>query len=125
MGTAFSMMNWTAKAQATWAGTDNLFSSPMIPGFAPSAFITGPTAASLGKILKENPEVTRKLRAVWALHAIGVLNQQMLVKLLDHPSEHIRWWAIQFLCEDKNAVPTVIEKFEHMARSDSSPMVRL
>src|SRR5437764_1089749 len=82
------------------------------------------TAAALAKILKDNPEVTRKLRAMWALHAIGVLNQQMLTRLLEHESEHLRWWAIQFLCEDQHAAPPILEKFERMARSDPSPMVR-
>ncbi|MEK7675679.1 MAG: PVC-type heme-binding CxxCH protein [Verrucomicrobiota bacterium] len=84
----------------------------------------------LAGILKENPDVTRKLRALWALHVTGGLNGPLLTSLLDHPSEHVRWWAIQLLCEGQTAPPIQVEppvlrKFEQLARADRSPLVRL
>jgi hypothetical protein len=81
--------------------------------------------AALSTILNDNEEVTRKLRALWALHAIGKMSEQVLVKLLDHNSEHLRWWAVQFLCEDKRVGDPVLEKFASLAQTDPSPMVRL
>ena len=76
-------------------------------------------------IFRDNPEVTRKLRAFWALHAVGDLEERTLVKSLDDSSEYLRWWAIQFLGEEKRVSVHVLEKFASMAESDPSPMVRL
>jgi putative membrane-bound dehydrogenase-like protein len=83
------------------------------------------TNAALVKILDENPDVTRKLRALWALHGTGGLNPERLTKLLDHGDEHLRSWAVQLLCEDKNPGAAAVEKFVALATSDASPLVRL
>ena len=83
------------------------------------------TPGALRAMLADRPEVTRKLRALWALHAIGSSDEQLLVKLLDYDSEHLRWWAIQFLCEDKSIGRAVLERFARLAQGDSSPRVRL
>ena len=45
--------------------------------------------------LAENPGVTRKLRALWALHCIGGIDDAGLAKLLDHSSEYLRAWAVR------------------------------
>ncbi len=83
------------------------------------------TADALLKILKDNPDETRKLRALWALHSIDQADEAFLLKQLDQRSEHLRWWAVQFLCEDKKASPAVLKKFTELARTDSSALVRL
>src|SRR2546427_2053942 len=87
--------------------------------------LSSTTPAALRAVLADNPEVTRKLRALWALHAIGSSDEQLLVKLLDYDSEHLRWWAIQFLCEDKSIGRAGLERFARLAQRDPSPMVRL
>src|SRR6185436_10293255 len=83
----------------------------------------------LTRIARGTPDVTRKLRALWALHATGGLNatanlptadprfrkqpldlrgprfintQPLLPELLEHSDENLRWWSVQILCEDKN-----------------------
>src|SRR4030095_5446838 len=48
-------------------------------------------------------EVVR-LRALWALDAAGKLGPEHLMSALLDPNEYIRAWAIQFLCEDMNAL---------------------
>ncbi len=83
------------------------------------------TAAALLKILKDHPDETRKLRALWALHSAGQANEALLLKQLDHKSEHLRWWAVQFLAEDKKVSPAVLRRFTELARTDSSSLVRL
>lgn len=83
------------------------------------------TRTALVKMLKEQPEVTRKLRALWALHAIGDLNDVELGELLDSPDEYIRGWAIQLALEDRNVSPELLTRFEALAKSDSSQAVRL
>ena len=80
---------------------------------------------ALRKILEENPVVTRKLRALWALHATDGLSEGLLLRLLENQAEDIRWWAIQFLCEDKRPGSAALEKFGRLAAKDPSPMVRL
>jgi putative membrane-bound dehydrogenase-like protein len=83
------------------------------------------TTAGLQKILRENPEVTRQLRALWTLHATRKLTEADLLGLLTHESEHLRSWAIQLLCEDRNPGAKALQEFTRLAREDSSPMVRL
>lgn len=40
-----------------------------------------------------------RLRYLWALHAIGGTDEELLVELLDDKNEHIRAWAIRLLTE--------------------------
>ena len=83
------------------------------------------TEATLRRMLAESPPVPQQLRALWALHSIGRADEAMLVRLLDHESEHLRWWAVILLVEDRRASPAMLRKFAEMARSDSSALVRL
>lgn len=80
---------------------------------------------ALKKILKENPDVTRKLRALWALHVTKGISKSELTELLNNESEYIRGWAIQLLVEDSDPSDDAIQKFTVMAKSDTSAMVRL
>ena len=57
----------------------------------------------LRDVLANNPDVSRRLRALWALHATGGLGEKTLQGLLDDASEHVRAWAIRLLCDDGNA----------------------
>jgi putative membrane-bound dehydrogenase-like protein len=77
------------------------------------------------RILQESPDVTRKLRALWALHATGGLSEDTLLRQLDSPEEYLRAWAIQLEVEPKQVRPAARAKFVEMARSDPSPVVRL
>ena len=76
------------------------------------------------RILRENPDPTRKLRALWALHATGGATDELLLQLLDHREESLRAWAVQLEVEDRKATPGARTKFVQMAASDPSPVVR-
>ena len=80
---------------------------------------------ALKEILTKNPDVTRKLRALWALHVTRGLTEQDLVALLGSQSEYIRSWAIQLLAEDKSVSPETLKRFGVMAKTDASALVRL
>lgn len=80
---------------------------------------------ALKNILNNNPDVTRKLRALWALHVTKGLEEDELIKLLDHDSEYIRSWAIQLLAEDKNLSDKTLTHFAVLAKKDNSALVRL
>ncbi len=80
---------------------------------------------ALWKILNDNPDVTRKLRALWTLHATGGISQEQLTGLLDHNNEYIRGWAIQLLGETRSTPAAAIKRFETLAGTDTSALVRL
>ena len=82
-------------------------------------------AAGLDKMLAKASTSPKRLRALWALHVTGNLNEARLLEILDHPDQYIRAFAIQFLCEDEAPAPPALKRFEKMARTDKSPVVRL
>ena len=81
--------------------------------------------ARLKTILQSNPDVTRKLRAIWALHVTGGLTDQDAIELLSHENEYVRAWAVQLIAEDRNAPDAALRKFAEMAKADGSALVRL
>lgn len=83
------------------------------------------TLSGLQKILRDNPDSSQRLRALWTLHLVGGLGDVMLAPLLDDKHEYVRAWAIQFLAEDKRVPDAVLEKWATMARDDDSAVVRL
>jgi len=80
---------------------------------------------ALWKIFNDNPEIPRKLRALWALHVTDGLPESRLLELLGHQDEYVRSWAIQLLAERKAVSAEAQKKFESMAKNDQSAFVRL
>ncbi|MEX2595261.1 MAG: PVC-type heme-binding CxxCH protein [Anditalea sp.] len=80
---------------------------------------------ALKKLMDENPDVTRKLRALWALHVTDGLTEKNLLDLLAHENEYLRSWAIQLLAEDNNLSSAALTSFKEMAHNDDSALVRL
>lgn len=81
--------------------------------------------AALKEILDSNPDVTRQLRVLWALHVTQGLEEEELIKLLAHKNEYLRSWAIQLLAEDKDVSDTALARFAELAKTDDSALVRL
>ena len=81
--------------------------------------------ARLQRMLREQPDVTRKLRALWALHVTGGLAERDLIALLGHDSEYVRSWAIYLLVEGKDPSDAALARFAALAREDGSALVRL
>ena len=81
--------------------------------------------AALKEILHENLDVTRRLRALWALHGTEGLTDRDLTALLQDEDENVRSWAIQLLVEDHEVPGEAKSRFAVMAREDASPLVRL
>ena len=80
--------------------------------------------ASLAGMLRDQTDVTRKLRALWALHVTGGLDEAALMSLLDHESEYLRAWALTLLAEGA-ASRAALARFANIARDDDSALVRL
>jgi putative membrane-bound dehydrogenase-like protein len=90
---------------------------------------TGAVHAELRKMFDSAPTSARRLRALWAMHVTGRFEgnkSSILVKLLgSSDDEHVRAWAIQMLCEDRQPPAAALKKFAEMAQKDPSPVVRL
>ncbi|MBX2924669.1 MAG: hypothetical protein KF746_20880 [Chitinophagaceae bacterium] len=79
----------------------------------------------LKEILNENPDITRKLRALWALHVTKGISENELLALLKNDNEYLRSWSIQLLVENESPADGVLQAFSELAKSDTSAMVRL
>jgi putative membrane-bound dehydrogenase-like protein len=80
---------------------------------------------ALKVILNTNPDISRKLRALWTLYVTNGFSEKELIDLLSNQSEYIRSWAIQFLAENKSISSDVLKQFGVMAKNDKSALVRL
>ena len=70
-------------------------------------------------------DVTRKLRALWCLASINAAPEPWLLQLLNHPSAHIRLWAVQLLTDSPEQLNLVANSFTKLAETETSPLVRL
>jgi putative membrane-bound dehydrogenase-like protein len=83
------------------------------------------TVRSLEKMVRENPDDTRQLRALWALHSLGGVAEPLALEMLGSKSEYVRGWMIQMLCEKGHPSDAVLARLNEMAESDPSSLVRL
>ncbi len=75
-------------------------------------------------IIRDNPDVTRKLRALWTLHVTRGLTGTLAQEFLKSPEAYVRGWTVQLMCEDKSPSPKLVATFADLARTDPSPIVR-
>ena len=83
------------------------------------------TRPALLNILHTNPDVTRQLRALWALNATGGINEALALELLSRPEEQVRSWAIRLSLDSHGPSEALLSRFSQLAREDPSPLVRL
>jgi putative membrane-bound dehydrogenase-like protein len=81
--------------------------------------------AALWRILRENPDVTRRLRALWALHVTGGLTEAQRLALLSDADEYLRGWAVQLIAETRQIPAPALTRMGEMARAETSAFVRL
>lgn len=69
----------------------------------------------------------RRLRAIWALHAIGAIDASLHSRLIQDSSPHMRSWAIRLLMERQQHQPNAeqLDALVGLAKQDDSPVVRL
>ncbi len=69
----------------------------------------------------------RRLRALWALHVTGGLDEALALRALQNDQPHVRAWTIQLLTDDPSRKwsDPVFQQLAAMASSDESPIVRL
>jgi len=81
--------------------------------------------SALAKMLRENPDETRKLRALWALHGVQGLTEALALENLKSPMVYLRAWTIQLAAEDGKPSAALLAEFARLAKEDPSPVVRL
>jgi putative membrane-bound dehydrogenase-like protein len=79
----------------------------------------------LTKMAFEHADLTRRLRGLWALHAVGGLNDERIASGLANDDPYVRGWTIQLALEDRKPSPATLAKLAEMAQRDPSPVVRL
>jgi putative membrane-bound dehydrogenase-like protein len=82
-------------------------------------------AKELHELLARSQPVERKLRLIWALHAIGRAGDDFLMARLNDESEYVRAWAIRLLMEDYEPPRAALERFVELAATDQSAFVCL
>jgi putative membrane-bound dehydrogenase-like protein len=81
----------------------------------------------LADIVRNHPDETRRLRALWATFAAGGFDEAFALACLSNAHPHVRAWTIQLLTDDprQKMSARVLERLAELARSDESPVVRL
>ena len=79
----------------------------------------------LHRLLAAEQPVDRKLRLIWALHAIGRADDNFLLAFLNDASEYVRAWAIRLLTEDYDPPSEALGRFVELAAADRSAFVCL
>jgi putative membrane-bound dehydrogenase-like protein len=97
-------------------------------------------AEGLKKILS-NPDATRRLRGLWAMHCTGVLTPDVVQQTLKDADPYVRAWTVQLVAQgfgpmnltgpfnvkkgEGEAVGQYASTLAELAQSDPSPIVRL
>jgi putative membrane-bound dehydrogenase-like protein len=81
--------------------------------------------ASLAQIAQNDKDETRRLRALWTLHAAGGMTEAIALQAMGDKSAHVRAFAIQLAGENRViGADSVRNKLLSMAKDDPSPVVR-
>src|SRR5262249_3402722 len=64
------------------------------------------------------------LEALWGLHVSGGLTDELALKLLDHPFEHVRAWTIRLKGDQRRVAEPFNARLVELARREQSPTVR-
>jgi putative membrane-bound dehydrogenase-like protein len=70
-------------------------------------------------------DVTRSLRALWALYSIGGADEALLGGLLASPEEHLRAWAVKLGVDRRNPSEEFVRRLAALAAKEPSAFVRL
>ena len=79
----------------------------------------------LREILDESEDEPQRLGALWTLFVMQDLAEPELVGLLQHPSAHVRRWAIRFLVDRSVPGKAALDALVLLAADDDSAKVRL
>ena len=64
------------------------------------------------------------LEALWALNAVGKLDEAVALKALDHPDAYVRLWTVRLLCDASRVTPALSRALAHHTASEQDFEVR-
>ena len=94
----------------------------------------------LRQLFENHPDAVVKLRALWSLYTLGLVDEPFLRAQLQHPNEHVRTWAVRLLTDtwpldtvmsqrpaarSEADQPAILAEFVRLAKTDTSGLVRL
>lgn len=81
----------------------------------------------LKEIALKHDDETRRLRAYWALHVIGNLDQSILIAMMDDDNHYVRAWSVQLSMQESSNRPAqqIVTLYAALANTDKSQVVRL
>ena len=79
----------------------------------------------LRELFEHSEDERDQLRALWTLFVIGDFEQADLIRLLRHPSQHVRRWGVRFLVDRSAPGPVALSAMVRTAGRDASAKVRL
>lgn len=81
-------------------------------------------ALELERLLFEGQPDTHCLRGLWGLWAVGVFDEVIARRTLEHPSPWVRAWTVRLLGEAGKWSPEMLGRLEQLALHDPAPEVR-
>jgi putative membrane-bound dehydrogenase-like protein len=79
----------------------------------------------LFSLAQNHPDTSRRLRGLWALHAVGGMDDRIAMQLLQDDSDYVRAWTIQLVTDDRQVSVPLQSRFVELAENDPSAVVRL
>lgn len=76
------------------------------------------------EIVRNEKDAKRALEALWALHVSGGLTDDLAMKFLDHPIDHVRAWTVRLLADRKQVASRFDYRLADLARREPSVIVR-
>lgn len=83
------------------------------------------TAARLAALFRGQHALEARLRALWALHAVGALSEAIVDEALASRDAPLRAWGVRLELDDRQASPAMVARWAKLAAGDPSPVVRL
>jgi putative heme-binding domain-containing protein len=78
----------------------------------------------LERLVLEGRDDRLALEALWALYVSGGFTDDLALKLIDHPVDHVRAWTVRLLGDRRQVPPAVAARFVELARREPSPTIR-
>ncbi len=78
----------------------------------------------LERMVRTSRDDRLALEALWALYVSGGLRDDLALKLLDHPVDHVRAWTIRLLGDRRRVPRRFGKRLVELARQEPSPTVR-
>ncbi len=80
---------------------------------------------ALRSLFTQQTDVTRRLRALWALNSVGAADEPWLASLLSDDNEHVRVWALRLLVDGEVIPRWLPDRLTQLAADEPSAIVRL